>query len=79
VDEKLRTRFEAKVDRSGRHHRWTGSRTTDGAGKLEVDGRTVSARRIARELDRGPLSPPVAVSARPDDPSCVRVEHLRAW
>jgi integrase len=76
MDEKLRTRFEAKVDRSGQHHRWTGSRTTDGAGKLKVDGRTVSARRVAWELEGGPLSPAVAVNACPDDPSCVRVEHL---
>jgi hypothetical protein len=52
VDEKLRTRFEAKVDRSGQHYLWTGSRTTDGAGKLKVDGRTVSARRVACELER---------------------------
>jgi hypothetical protein len=57
VDEKLRTRFEARVDRSGQRHRWTGSRTTDGAGKLKVDGRTVSARRVVWELERGPLSP----------------------
>jgi hypothetical protein len=76
VDDRLRTRFEAKVDRSGRHHRWMGSRTADGAGKLKVDGRTVSARRVAWELERGPLSPTVPVNACPHDPACVRVEHL---
>ena len=76
MDERLRIRFEAKVDRSGDHDRWTGSRTTDGAGKLKVAGRTVSARRVAWELYRGPLSPTAAVNACPDDPACLRVEHL---
>jgi hypothetical protein len=57
VNDKLRTRFDAKVDRSPDHHRWTCSRTTDGAWKPKVDGRTVSARRIAWDLERGPLAP----------------------
>jgi integrase len=31
---------------------------------------------VAWELDRGPLSPAAAVNACPDDPACLRVEHL---
>lgn len=51
----LRDRFEAKVDRSGDHHLWTGSKRADGTGHLKVDGRPVTARRIAWELAHGTL------------------------
>jgi len=32
-------RFEAKVDRSGEHHVWTGARKADGTGLVKVEGR----------------------------------------
>jgi hypothetical protein len=64
LSESLRNRFEAKVDRSGEHHAWTGSRTRDGAGKLKVDGKTVSARRVTWEFARGALALSVS-SSRP--------------
>jgi hypothetical protein len=64
LSESLRNRFEAKVDRSGEHRAWTGSRTRDGAGKLKVDGKTVSARRVTWEFARGARSLPVS-SSRP--------------
>jgi integrase len=76
LTESLRSRFDAKVDRSSEHYVWTGSRTSDGAGKLKVDGKTVSARRVAWELARGALAAGVVVKACPDDQACVRVEHL---
>ena len=76
LSESLRNRFEAKVDRSGEHNAWTGSRTSDGAGKLKVDGKTVSARRVTWEFARGALAAGVVVKACPDDQACVRVEHL---
>jgi integrase len=69
-------RFEAKVDRSGEHHIWTGARLADGSGQLKVNGRVTTARRVAWELSRGPLTPAIEVRACPDDPACVRVEHL---
>ncbi|MGH9228357.1 MAG: hypothetical protein ACRD07_06410 [Acidimicrobiales bacterium] len=53
----LSERFEAKVDRSGVHHTWTGSKKADGTGKLKVDGKTVTAPRIAWGRLTG-LSPP---------------------
>jgi hypothetical protein len=71
LSESLRNRFEAKVDRSSEHYVWTGSRTSDGAGKLKVDGRTISARRVAWELARGALAAGVVVKACPDDQACV--------
>jgi integrase len=72
----LADRFEAKVDRTGDHHVWTGSKRSDGTGHIKVDGRPVVARRVAWELTHGPLPPGVNVRSCPDDKSCVRVEHL---
>jgi integrase len=72
----LADRFEAKVDRVGEHHLWTGSKKSDGSGKLKVGGRSVTARRVAWELVHGPLAEGVEVKACPDEPACVRIEHL---
>jgi integrase len=72
----LADRFGAKVDRFGEHHLWTGSKKTDGSGKLKVGGRSVTARRVAWELVHGPLAEGVEVKACPDEPACVRIEHL---
>ena len=60
--------FEAKVDRSGVHHIWTGSRVADGSGKLKVGGKAVSARRIAWEQAHGPApSGALSVKSCPDE------------
>ena len=72
----LADRFEAKVDRVGEHHVWTGSKKADGSGKLKVGGRTVTARRVAWELVHGPLAEGVEVKACPNETACVRIEHL---
>ena len=74
----LAERFAEKVDRSGEHHVWTGSKKTDGSGKMKVDGRTVLARRVAWELAHGPLPPEVEVRSCPADKACVPVDHLSA-
>src|SRR5699024_2283053 len=72
----LAERFEAKVDRSGAHHIWTGSRVADGSGKLKVGGKAVSARRIAWEPAHGPVPSGAVVRSCPDETACVRVDHL---
>jgi integrase len=72
----LAARFEAKVDRTGEHHVWTGSTTRDGIGKLKVNGATVTARRVAWEFAHGRLPPDTDVKACPANRGCVRVEHL---
>ena len=72
----LLERFELKIDRSGTHHLWTGSKKADGSGKMKVDGRTVLARRVAWELAYGPLPPETEVRSCPGDKACVHVEHL---
>ncbi|HSH58718.1 MAG TPA: tyrosine-type recombinase/integrase [Acidimicrobiales bacterium] len=72
----LAERFSSKVDRSGEHHVWTGSKKSDGSGKMKVNGRTILARRVAWELTNGELSHNVRVLACPEDPRCVRIDHL---
>jgi HNH endonuclease len=70
-------RFEALVDRQGAHHRWTGSpdpRT--GTGQFRIAGKLRSAQRAAWELQVGPIPSGVRVRACPNDPLCVRIEHL---
>jgi integrase len=69
-------RFAAKVDRAGEHDLWLGAKDGRGAGVLKVDGRIVTARRVAWELEHGELPTGARVLSCPDDPACVRVDHL---
>ncbi|MEZ5244588.1 MAG: tyrosine-type recombinase/integrase [Acidimicrobiales bacterium] len=72
----LRDVFEAKVDRTGEHHLWLGSRTKGGGGQIRVDGKLHTTARVAWFLEHG--EPPAGSRIRscPFDPLCVRVEHL---
>ncbi|HVM02282.1 MAG TPA: HNH endonuclease, partial [Acidimicrobiales bacterium] len=71
-------RFERHVDRTGEHHLWTGARdAARGTGRLKVEGRHVTAHRHAWELAHGPLPASAKVFACPEEPACVRVDHLR--
>lgn len=72
----LAERFEAKVDRSGDHHLWTGSKKSDGTGNLKIEGSTVTAPRAAWELAYGPLPHGTRVRGCPDERACVRLDHL---
>lgn len=76
--ETTQQRFERMVDRTGDHHRWTGAINPQrGTGRLKVDGRQVTAHRLAWELARGALRPQDRVLPCPAEPACVRLEHLR--
>ena len=72
----LSQRFEALVDSTGFHHHWIGATDKSGVPQMRVDGRLTTARRVAWELHHGPLPLRTRVVACPDDPRCVRVEHL---
>ena len=72
-----RVRFEAKIDRSGDHHLWLGARSSSGSGQVRVDGKLLTAARAAYELEHGPAPTDVRVLSCPDEPACVRVDHLR--
>ena len=74
--EALWQRFEAKVDRTGEHHLWTGARKRDGTGLLKVAGRMATAPRTAWELAHGPLPAGAEVGGCRESRSCGRVEHL---
>lgn len=71
------SRFESKVDRSGEHHLWTGAHKADGTGMFKVGGGSPAiARKIAWELERGPV-PAGARVLSCEVKACVRVDHLR--
>ena len=72
----LADRFEAKVNRSGEHHLWTGARFADGPGLIKANGKPTTARRVAWELTHGPMPPGARVLGCPADPACVRIDHL---
>lgn len=73
----LSERFDRQVDRSGHHHHWLGSINSDrGTGQLRVEGKLTTAQRVAWELEHGATAPGGRVLPCPDEPTCVRVEHL---
>lgn len=73
----LRVRFDAYVDRKGEHHLWTGAvRGDTGVGRLKVDGKVLPAPQVAWELEHGSVAGGRVLPC-PDDPACVRVDHLR--
>ena len=69
--------FESKIDRSGCHHLWTGSKSARGAGQVRIAGKLHTAARVAWERGNGAVPPGAKVLSCPDVPACVRVEHLR--
>lgn len=73
----LQHRFEKFVDRGDEHHLWTGAiRPGAGTGRIRVDGKEVPAHRLAWELAHGPIGAGARVLPCPDEPACVRVDHL---
>jgi hypothetical protein len=69
-------RFAAMVDRTGTHHLWRGAVDRNGVPQMRVDGRLTTARRVAWELEHGPLDPGTRVHACAEDPRCVCADHL---
>jgi hypothetical protein len=78
LDEKTYERFMAKVSLS--EHGcwlWTGAKTRDGYGKLEVHGRTVYAHRLAYEHWYEPIEDGLRILHKCDTPECVNPDHLQ--
>ena len=70
-------RFEAHVHRGEPHHRWTGSPDPHtGTGQFRLAGKLRSAQRAAWELYVGPIPAGVRVRSCPQEPMCVRLDHL---
>jgi integrase len=77
VESDLAARFEAKVNRSGEHHLWTGAHLRDGSGTFKAGGTSpVMARKVAWEMAHGPV-PAGAQVMSCEVKACVRVDHLR--
>ena len=78
MDEKTLQRFMSKVSIS--EHGcwlWTGAKTCDGYGKLEVHGHTVYAHRLAYEHWHEPIRDGLRVLHTCDTPKCVNPDHLQ--
>lgn len=69
-------RIAAKVDTVGDHLVWLGATAAEGTPQIRVNGRLTTVRRVVWELAHGPLPGNVTVSACPEEPTCVRLEHL---
>ncbi len=69
-------RFEAKVDRSGACHLWTGAKTAAGVGQVRIDGKLRTAAQLAWELERGPIPAGGRIRSCMHHRLCVRVDHL---
>lgn len=55
---------------------FTGTKTEQGYGRINVAGKQVGAHRVAWELVHGPVPAGLCVLHRCDNPPCCRVEHL---
>lgn len=82
--ERLRRRFEAKVDRSGGPDAcwpWTGMKDKDGYGRIKIAGKGKLAHRVAWFLSTGKMPPPsIFILHSPivcHNPSCCNLKHLR--
>lgn len=76
----LPARIEAKIDRSGTCHRWTGAHDSDGYGRVRWDGDNRKAHRVVFELTVGPIPEGHDIDHVKDRGcvyrDCVNVEHL---
>ena len=71
-----KTRFEAKVDRSGTCHLWTGAKTASGVGQARVDGKLRTAAQLGWQLEHGPVPGGGRVRSCKQNKLCVRTDHL---
>lgn len=70
-------RFESKVDRGDLHHIWLGAVSERGIGQVRIDGKLLTAPRVAWIRAFGELPAGAKVLTCPDEPECVRPDHLR--
>lgn len=74
----LEIRFWSKVDRESGAScwQWLGCTIHHGYGHFKINGKAVSAHRVAYELCKGPIPVGLHVLHRCDNPGCVNPEHL---
>lgn len=71
----LKDRFWKQVEKTESCWLWVGTKTKAGYGKIQLNGKTLLAHRIAWYLEYGQY-PEFNACHVCDNPSCVRVEHL---
>jgi len=72
-------RFTAKIVPTPGCHFWAGALADDGDGQFTANGGTVRAWRFLWPAHHGPLPPQeVVLHQSCDQPSCTRLDHLRA-
>ncbi len=74
----IETRFWKYVDKRGPADcwPWTGHRSTDGYGRIKVDGNMEQASRVAWELTFGPIPTGKQILHHCDVPACCNPAHL---
>lgn len=72
----LQERFEAKVNRAGDCHEWTGCLMPSGYGQIHVSGKTAYAHRVSWELKNGLIKNGEYVLHKCDNRKCVNINHL---
>lgn len=55
---------------------WTGAKNSNGYGNIKVNGKTISASRIAWELANGAIPDGMHICHTCDNPACVAIAHL---
>lgn len=69
-------RFWSHVDTTGECWEWTGERNENGYGRINVNGRRLSAHRLSAAIHFGMLDKRWQVLHRCDNRGCVRPDHL---
>ena len=58
---------------------WTGMKNNNGYGILRLNGKSLTAHRLAWETENGPVTDNLNVLHRCDIRACVNVAHLLPW
>lgn len=70
-------RLASMSEPSGECLLWTGTRNDDGYGRVRVDGRMMSAHRIAWAESHGPIPGGAEIDHACHNRACINVAHLR--